>query len=153
MIWTSSNMINGKGDPPNLDTIIKILNMTTSDNDPTALMAIRKANEQIKAWGWDWTAMLKGKIKIMPDPFATIPMPTSGSSYSRPAAAPPPPPRQFDDKKEIEGYFSKLELGPRLDDAKQSRLNTIERTWNNNGFLLYKDYDYLKTEANRRRKR
>ncbi len=147
-------MINGKGDPPNLDTIIKILKMTTSDNDPTALMAIRKANSQLASWGWDWEAMLKGKIKIMPDPFASIPMPTQSSGgYSRPAAAPPPPPKQFDNAKEIEGWLDKLMLGPKISDTEQQQINSIERNWNKNGFLLYSDYTYLRTAANKRRKR
>jgi hypothetical protein len=145
--------INGKGDPPNLDTIIKILKMTTSDNDNIALMSVRKANAQLAAWGWEWEAIMRGKVKIMPDPFANIPMPTASQPYTRPAAAPPPPPKQFDNKDEIEKYFSKLELGPKLQDHVQQRLNAIERAWNNNGFLLWKDYDYLKTEANRRRRR
>jgi hypothetical protein len=146
-------MINGKGDPPNLDTIIKILKMTTSDNDNITLISIRKANAQMAAWGWDWDTVMRGKVKVLPDPFANIPNPLNNMPQPRHNVAPAPPPRQYDNKKEIEGYFDKLMLGPKLDDAKQSRLNTIERAWNTKGFLLYNEWDYLRTEANRRRKR
>jgi hypothetical protein len=144
-------MINGKGDPPNLDTIIKILKMTTSDNDNITLMAIKKANAQLIAWGWDWEAILRGKVKVMPDPFANIPSVQTRAAGQRPGYAPPTPPKQFDNATEIEGYFTKLDLKPgKRPFAIQDRISQIEKAWNAKGFLIYAEYSFLKTEANRR---
>jgi hypothetical protein len=84
---------------PRQELLIKILNMTTSDNDNTALVAIRRANEFLAKQKWDWDKLINGKIKIAADPFANLSVPTSGpAQYSRPAAPPPrprpaPPPR------------------------------------------------------------
>lgn len=145
-------MENGK-DPPNLEVIIKLMGMTDSSHDGEALNAIRMANVQLKKWGWDWRKMLTAKIKIMPDPFGGIPTPEfhvpRGMTQSAPSA-PPPPPRQYDDKKEMDKYFDKLQFRT-LPDVVQKRINNIERTWNAQGFLLYGDYDFLRTTANKRK--
>jgi hypothetical protein len=145
---------NGKdqSDPPNLDTIIKLMGMTGSMHDPEALTALRMATAQLKKWGWTWESILRGKIKIMPDPFASIPMPaaqTGGSMHHAPA--PPPPPKQFDNRDEIEKFLEKVML-KKLPRDINLRLASIERTWNANGFLLWKDYDFLRQQANSRRK-
>ncbi|HEY0724706.1 MAG TPA: hypothetical protein VGD41_12090, partial [Pyrinomonadaceae bacterium] len=57
-------------DLPNLPLLIKLLKMTTSSNDGEALMAIRKANEQLKKFGGDWEALLRGKVTMITNPFA-----------------------------------------------------------------------------------
>jgi len=148
-------MINGKDDPPNLDKIIKLMGMTGSSHDPEAISALRMATELMRKWGWTWEAVLRGKIKIMPDPFANIPRPMtgqSGTNYMRQPPAPPPPPKQFDNKVELEKYFDKVNMpGRKIPHDIAQRLASIERTWNNNGFLLYKDYDFLRTQAMKRR--
>ena len=147
---------NGKDDPPNLDTIIKLMGMTTSSHDGEALNAMRMANAQLKKWNWTWREILTAKIKIMPDPFANIPSPTTGQSgtgYMRPQAAPTPPPKQFDNANEIEKYFDKVNMpGRKFPHDIAQRLGAVERTWNANGFLLYKDYDFLRNTANSRRR-
>lgn len=63
------------------DLLIKCLNMATSDNDGTALAAIRAANKQLAKLGWTWEKLLSGKVKVIEDPFG-----------ERVAAPPPPPP-------------------------------------------------------------
>jgi len=146
-------MINGKDDPPNLATIIKVLKMTTSSHDGEALSAIRMANDLLRRWGWEWEAIMNGKVKILPDPFANIPMPvqSGGSRYQAAPPAPPPPPKTFDNRDEIEKYFDKINTPGRKiphDIAKQ--LASIERAWNANGHLIWKDYDFLRQQANRR---
>ncbi len=45
---------------PNMMTLVKILNMTFSDNDAEALSAIRKANVIVKQRGGYWDCILKG---------------------------------------------------------------------------------------------
>lgn len=143
-------------DPPDLDTIIKLMGMTGSIHDAEALSALRMATARLKKWGWTWDAILRGKIKIMPNPFANIPNPLttqSGATYMRPTPTPPAPPKQFDNAKEIEGYFDKVNMpGKKIPFDVAQRLASIERTWGNQGFLLYKDWDFLRTEANRRRR-
>jgi hypothetical protein len=140
-------------DPPNLDIIIKLMGMTGSIHDAEALSALRMATAQLKKWGWTWDEMLRGKIKIMPDPFASIPTPTPGSAFSATsrAPAPPPPPKQFDNRDEIEKFLEKVML-KKLPRDINLRLAAIERTWNANGFLLWKDYDFLRQQANSRRR-
>jgi hypothetical protein len=142
-------------DPPNLDKIIKLMGMTGSSHDPEAISALRMATKLMKDWGWTWDSVLRGKIKIMPDPFANLPTPTTGDSgtgYMRAPPAPPPPPKQFDNRDEMEKYFDKVNMpGKKIPVDIAARLNSIERTWNANGFLLWKDYDFLRTQANKRR--
>lgn len=90
----------------NLSLVIKLLKMSTSANDAEALVAIRKANAQVTAAGWDWERLLLGKVKIVADPFSTLANPaddprrgasaapsTPPRSQSSPFVASPPPPR------------------------------------------------------------
>lgn len=140
-----------KGDPPNLDKIIKLMGMTGSAHDAEAISALRMASKLMRDWGWTWDSVLRGKIKIMPDPFANLPMPTAAPQRQSAAPAPPPPPKQFDNRDEIEKYLEKVML-KKLPRDINMRLASIERTWNANGFLLWKDYDFLRTQANSRRR-
>jgi hypothetical protein len=87
----------------NVDLLIKIMSMTTSDNDGQALVAMRKANEQLKKWGWTWESILRGKISVAANPFVNVAMedllkkangqaqPPSPSPSYAPSYTPPPP--------------------------------------------------------------
>src|SRR5262245_56038181 len=98
----TDNPTNGQGRDP-LELFIKLLGMTTSDNDNQALLATRKVNEYLKnKLNSDWESFVRGKIKVEADPFLGAPMPTfrtppmttgAGMGYS---SAPPPPPKVFD---------------------------------------------------------
>ena len=82
------------GQLPRQELLIKILNMTTSDNDNTALVAIRRANEFLGKNNWTWDKLINAKIKIVEDPFKNINIPQERrTTHSRPAPPPPPPPR------------------------------------------------------------
>lgn len=77
----------------NLELLIKLLKLTTSSNDSEALLACRKANEQLAKFGGDWEALLHSKVTVIADPFSAPP-PTMEQVNRRPAAPPPPaPPR------------------------------------------------------------
>jgi hypothetical protein len=78
-------------DLPNLELIIKLLKMTTSQTDTEALVALRKANEQLAKSGADWESLLRGKVTIVEDPFKSFTIP---SGYAKPTAPQPrtPPP-------------------------------------------------------------
>lgn len=86
----------------NLELLIKLLKMTTSSVDGEALTAMRKANEQLLKVGGDWENLLRGKVKVIADPFGTVakPQPSpkdrwgapSGSAPPRPQPSPPPRP-------------------------------------------------------------
>lgn len=78
-------------DPPNLDTLIKCMKMTTHENDNQALVALRAANKQLAKFGGDWESLLRGKVKIIGDPFASFNMPNVDRPSPRPAAPPPRP--------------------------------------------------------------
>ena len=40
--------------------LLKLLKMTTSDNDGECLVSIRKANGLLREAGWDWDRLLAG---------------------------------------------------------------------------------------------
>lgn len=70
-----------------LELLIKMMGLTGSDNDNQALVAMRKANEQVKKLAGSWAELLRGHFTIAADPFEGISMPEFGDR----AAAPPPP--------------------------------------------------------------
>jgi hypothetical protein len=81
-----------------LRLVVKLMKMTTSNVDTEALLALRKANEKLKALGWDWEQILEAKITIVGDPFGEIEKPKRENEdekdfYSPPRSAPPPPQR------------------------------------------------------------
>lgn len=85
----------------NLDLLIKLLNLTTSSQDGEALVAIRKANEQLSRFNATWESLIRSKVTIVADPFSGTPSQAQPTFQSRPAPAatpprpapPPPPPR------------------------------------------------------------
>jgi hypothetical protein len=68
---------------PKLDLLIKIMRMTESESEGVTLVAISKANAMLKAEGWDWERLLRGKVRIIADPFAN-----AGAPKVQPAPAP-----------------------------------------------------------------
>jgi hypothetical protein len=70
--------------------LIKVLGMTTSDNDNIALVAARRANDILEKLDTDWSKLIKGKVTIIADPFTNI-VPSSPAS---PVDRPPPTPSQ-----------------------------------------------------------
>lgn len=82
---------------PRQELLLKMLNMTTSDNDGVALVALRKANALLASAGWSWESLLRAKITVVADPFATLATPTAQASrkdglHSSRRSAPPPSP-------------------------------------------------------------
>lgn len=86
-------MTEASSDLPNLGLLIKLLKMTTSANDAEALMAMRKANEQLAKFGGDWESLLRGKVTIIAEPFAEVPLPARNSDFGVPSNAPTTPKR------------------------------------------------------------
>jgi len=76
---------------PKQELLIKLLRMTTSDNDNEALMGIRKANALLTAAGWDWQKLIEGKIRIIEDPFKNLGTPMGGGASTAKANAPAQP--------------------------------------------------------------
>lgn len=72
---------------PKEQLLLKLLKMTTVQEDTVALVAIRKANELLASAGWDWDKLISGKIKVVENPFKNMPNPTS----ARAVPTPPPP--------------------------------------------------------------
>jgi hypothetical protein len=82
-----------------LDLLIKMLGLTTSSNDNVALVAMRKANKHLsKLQGSDspdWDSLLRGKVKVVEDPFKNAPAPSFAAPNShvqprRPVTTPTP---------------------------------------------------------------
>jgi len=87
---------------PSLELLIKLIKMSTSDNDAEALLFLRRANKEADKFG-GWEDILRGKITVIGDPFGDLPRPRrSGPSDvhggptapTPPRPAPPPPPQQ-----------------------------------------------------------
>lgn len=76
-----------------LELLIKLMKMTSAE-DNIALVAIRKANSQLLKMGTDWEAILRGRVKIIADPFASINIPASAMNPNRNQDYTPPPPRR-----------------------------------------------------------
>jgi hypothetical protein len=77
---------------PNLGLLIKLMKLTSSSNDSEALLAVRKANEQLVKFGGDWEKLLLGKVTVIGDPFESVAPPKQQPRYTN-AAPPPPTPR------------------------------------------------------------
>ena len=81
---------------PKQELLIKLLRMTTSDNDGEALTALRKANAFLTAAGWDWEKLILGKIRIIEDPFKNLSTPPTNSVRGTYGTTPPAPaPQSF----------------------------------------------------------
>lgn len=76
----------------NLDLLIKLLKMTTSSSDGEALVAMRKANEQVAKLKTDWDSLLRSKVTIIADPFANSPVPSRDKVRRNPQPPPMHPP-------------------------------------------------------------
>lgn len=143
-------MANGNGkDSDELKMLIKLMGMTTSSSDNEALNACRMANKWLQSKGYNWHDLLTGKVTVEADPFAAAPSVSVNVHNAAPRYAAAAPPRQYDNIKEIEGFFTKLEL-KYLPPSVQDNINRIQTEWKRKGFLLYGDYSALKKEAQSR---
>ena len=75
---------------PKQELLLKLLKMTTSDNDGECLTAIRKVNTLLTTNGWDWDKFVAGKIKIVENPFVGLGTPPR-PSVTRPVGPATPP--------------------------------------------------------------
>jgi hypothetical protein len=150
---------NGKAPHDPLDIFIKMLGMTTSDNDGQALVAIRKANQYLsEKLRSDWEAFVRGKIKVEADPFAAAPVVapkgTTMNMGATPTASAPrytPPPPTHHKGPEVQEWIDRLSLRT-LPGFIQRRLNDIEKSWGRNGYLLQADYEELRRLANQKKR-
>lgn len=78
-----------------LELLIKMMKMTSAE-DNVALVALRKANTLLDENGWDWETILRGKVKIVEDPFKSVNATHQRVNTPPPPAyvAPAPPPPQ-----------------------------------------------------------
>lgn len=88
--------------------LIKLLGMTTSQNDAEALSFMRAANAEIDKLGKTWHEFIMSKVTVVADPFDKVPDPAKAAPDPDPGRnpprwqqtaaapqrpAPPPPPR------------------------------------------------------------
>jgi hypothetical protein len=81
---------------PKHELLIKLMGKTTSENDHEALAFLRKANSLVRESGWTWEQILRGKIKVVEDPFKNLRDPSGGSRAAFYATTAPPPKPTFD---------------------------------------------------------
>jgi hypothetical protein len=126
-------------DLPKQDLLVKLLKMTTSNNDGEALTAMRKANALLLTAGWDWDKLIAGKIKVVEDPFKSVMDPFAyRDSGPRPRPAPPPQPKQAPPQQQARygsgGAYSAQQPGaapPRSQQAPKPQGNPIGSTKEN----------------------
>lgn len=95
-----------------LDTLIKVLLMTTSDNNSEALAAVRRANVMLRNASTDWEKLLRGKVTVVADPFADIAAPQSTSSSHRPTVPQRPQYVEPEDRPAPPAYYIKTPTRP-----------------------------------------
>jgi hypothetical protein len=82
-----------------LELLIKMLGMTGSDNDNTVLVAVRKANDQVRKLAGSWEQLLRGHFTIAADPFENLGAPPTtfkqAPSFNQPYAPPRPAPKPY----------------------------------------------------------
>lgn len=110
-------MIENPPELPKQEQLIKLLGMTTSANDAEALAFMRKANALLAAAGWSWEKLIRGKIRVLEDPFKSIPEPRVQPTASRPTPSQtprptwtPPPPRARAPKRSGKSHVSLNDL-------------------------------------------
>lgn len=95
-----------------IDRLIKMMGMTTSDNDGQALVALRAANALLKKLNTDWDAVLRGKISIIADPFGDIPVVQQAPKPPPPKAADPAPARPWSQRSKPNPYTGQQTAQP-----------------------------------------
>jgi hypothetical protein len=146
------------------ERLIKILGMTTSANDPTALIAIRRANECLERLNTDWRGLLTGKVTIIQDPFVNVPPPPPpkaapprdepprkprAGSPAQPKPQPRPQPAQprwkprFTDVTQIQACLDKVLKNPIKHQGTAYRIRQIEREFRVQGSLEQADWSFL----------
>jgi hypothetical protein len=101
---------------PKQELLIKLMGMTTADNDGEALNALRKANALLRNAGWDWRKLIEGKITVVEDPFKTIDTPKTDRHGRMPSAPPRPQTPQdfnYDDGFVVSGTTRQPKAPPR----------------------------------------
>jgi hypothetical protein len=129
---------------PNLNTLIKLMMMTTSDHDGEALNALRIANAILAKANSNWDDLLRKKLHLdATDPFASAPsMAAKSTTHTT---------RDPAKVLEVEGFFQKLY-------ARGSKLGTfaafvddVYKQWRESGYLTQKQFDVIKRAAQRTR--
>ena len=136
----------------NVELLIKLMGMTTSNSDGEALAALRAANRLlITNGGGNWETLLRGKLAPI-DPFASLPEPPkSPPPPPRNPPPPPPPPRRNRglDKKEqklITAWLVTCEFG-NMHSTTKLQIDLVEREYKLHGAMTDNHFNYLKQTA------
>jgi hypothetical protein len=127
--------------PFDFDRFIKLMMMTTSDQDGEALTAMRKANALLAGLNRNWEELLKGKITVQVvrefkrvDPVEE--RHTNANKHS--------------DAYEINSLFEMLMREVSPNSSFREFVESVHEYWENNGFITDAQYRALKKSANRR---
>ena len=103
-------------DKPTLEKLIKLMKLTSSPNESEAMSALAIAQRFVEKLG-GWESLLRGKVKIIQDPFANMPPPeenyrkrepSSGfpKAPPKPGSNPPPPQRPIPQPQTPPRYYT-----------------------------------------------
>lgn len=134
--------------------LIKLMMLTTSDNDGEALTALRKANKILAAAKVNWAELL-GDRKV--DNSFRVPPSKRADPPSSPRPRPRPPEPKWesfgDDERftgpEINEYFDKIARRKNLTEGFGAFIESVHTWWDVRGYLTKKQYDTIRKTAER----
>lgn len=117
------------------EKFIKLMMMTTSDQDHEALVALRKANSYLASMNRNWEEILRGKVIIK-----------GGVNQE-----PPSPYVQHTDEREIDGMFEVLMRTVPMRSSFRDFVEDVHQYWEKRGYLTDAQYKALKRAMERAR--
>lgn len=108
------------------ETFIKLMNLTTSDQDGEALVALRKANAVLMESNINWEQLLRSKVSVK----------DAGQNQTTYKG------RQFTNTAEIDAMFDALfKKIPTTSSFRTGFLDDVHKWWEEKGFLTEKQYN------------
>lgn len=129
------------------NTFIKLMMMTTSENDGEALNALRKANKILATSNMSWEQLLMKSLAAPQQTARPPPRPEPNwDNVPQPQPAGPGRRRRYTDRKEINHLFS-LALRNNLPENYLAKVMGIRQWWDDHQFLSERQYNAIKQAA------
>ena len=116
-------------DNKRFETFIKLMKMTTSNQDNEALVALRKANAIMMESNLDWEQLLKSKVTVKSDVPQTAANQATGVIYNN--------------ADEINAMFAALFKKVLPGSSFRAFIDDVHKWWESKGFLTEKQYNAI----------
>jgi hypothetical protein len=125
--------------------LVKLMMMTTSDNDAEALAAMRKANVLLDAVGLNWDELLAEPPE--PEPRRCEHKAQPGRRRGEPPTSAHVRASDGYMRDEVDAMFATVYAAAYLSDASQAFVNGLHDYWTERGFLTERQYEVLRSMA------